>query len=220
MMFRFILLVALLCVTLRPSEAAFGFKSKEQKEAEKMAKNSVNAGINALNDVANDPRAAMEAMQMLNDPAARAEVEKMMQDPAFKKEMEKLKHNPQYLQAVENAREMFADPEKAARVQRELMEGEQKLTDAQLGMRELSKAASDPQMLAEAMEMMKDPEIAKEVQEMMKDPAFQAEMRRYTESPEFKHSMNKAAQEIEKIASDPVQMKKAEQAAAAMMGKK
>jgi hypothetical protein len=37
-----------------------------------------------------------------------------------------------------------------------------------LGLGELSKAAKDPKLLAEAMDMLKDPEIRKEVDKMMK----------------------------------------------------
>ena len=36
------------------------------------------------------------------------------------------------------------------------------LTDAELGIRELSKTLKDPSLLQEALQMLKDPEIAKE----------------------------------------------------------
>ena len=92
-------------------------------------------------------------------------------------------------------------------------------------MQELAKAAKNPKLLAEAMEMLKDPEIAAEVvdeqwspsacrcdvscfplqvQAMMKDPSFQAEMKQFTESSNFKTAMHRTAEELEVPSTWPV----------------
>merc|ERR1719161_1032273 len=46
------------------------------------------------------------------------------------------------------------------------------INDAELGMANLQKAARDPAMLKQAMDMFKDPNTMAEVKKMMADPAF------------------------------------------------
>lgn len=70
------------------------------------------------------------------------------------------------LLCLQGAKDMYSNPETAARVQAQLIEAASELkqeSDIDIGLRELAKAAKNPKMLADAMEMLKDPEIAKEV---------------------------------------------------------
>jgi hypothetical protein len=120
--------------------------------------------------------------------------------------MEELKKDPSFVSAVSTAKELYEDPAKAQNILQQIKDdaiaaglpgGSEKLSDAEIGLRELGKAARNPKLLADALEMLKDPETVAEVQAMMKDPAFQAEMKKYTEDPNFKLAMKKAAQEME-----------------------
>jgi len=45
----------------------------------------------------------------------------------------------------------------------EQLKKQQQLSDVELGIAELAKAAKNPKMLADAMEALKDPEVAREV---------------------------------------------------------
>ena len=81
-------------------------------------------------------------------------------------------------------------------------------SDFELGMQEVTKAARNPKLLAEALEMLKDPEVAAAVDAMMKDPKFVAEARRLTENPNFKQAMSRAAEDIEQLSKDPLLMSK------------
>lgn len=49
------------------------------------------------------------------------------------------------------------------------------LNDAELGMANMQRAARDPAMLKQAMDMFKDPNTMAEVKKMMQDPAFKAQ---------------------------------------------
>ena len=108
-----------------------------------------------------------DSMAALKDPATMKEVEKLMSDPAFIKEMEKIKSDPNFAGAVQSAKDLYGNYVKAAQVFGQLNSRTPKeggiLSDAQLGMHELSKAMKNPAMLAEAMELLKDPETAAEV---------------------------------------------------------
>ena len=81
-------------------------------------------------------------------------------------------------------------------------------SDFELGMQEVAKAARNPKLLAEALEMLKDPEVAAEVDAMMKDPKFVEEARRLTQNPKFKDAMSRAADDIEQLSKDPLLMNK------------
>ena len=140
------------------------FGAKKEKEEQKIgAKESVALGIDMMMQAASDPSSLKEAMSMLNDPATRKEVESMMADPAFKKEMEKMKNNPVYMNAVQGAKEVL-EPQRVASSRGKMAAQEvEELSDAELGMQQMMKAAKDPKMIADAMEMMKDPETAAQV---------------------------------------------------------
>lgn len=127
-------------------------------------KSTIAAGMDTLRSTATDPSAFRDALESLNDPETLKEVRKLMDDPNFKKEMEILKNDPMFLSAAEKARTVFEDPQKAAELVSELSKmNRDKASDAQLGLAELGKAAKDPKLLAEAMEMLKDPTISAEV---------------------------------------------------------
>merc|ERR1719316_778504 len=49
------------------------------------------------------------------------------------------------------------------------------LNDAELGMANLKKAARDPAMLKQAMDMFKDPNAMAEIKKLMQDPSFKAQ---------------------------------------------
>ena len=146
------------------TNAFFGGKKDKEEDKKISAKDSVALGVNMMMEAASDPRAMREAMEALsNDPATRREVEQMMADPAFRKEMEKMKSNPVMMNAIQGAKDML-DPQRAANIQSQMAaHQEEELSDAALGMQEMIKAAKNPKMLADAMEMMKDPETAAEV---------------------------------------------------------
>ena len=62
--------------------------------------------------------------------------------------------DPLFVNAMQSTKEMYANPEKAAEIvgdlRRASVENDRpKLTDAELGLRELSKAASDPKLMME-----------------------------------------------------------------------
>ena len=86
----------------------------------------------------NDPNAMQELQEMMNDPQVMKEVEALLQDPNFIKEYEELKKNPEFIRSVMN---QGSD------------ETEKPLSDAELGFRELAKAAQDPSMLKETLEV-------------------------------------------------------------------
>lgn len=58
---------------------------------------------------------------------------------------------------------------------------QEKISDAQLGLQELAKAARNPKALVEAMEMLKDPEIAAEVgvSRLLANPSIQCHIAYY-----------------------------------------
>jgi uncharacterized protein YjgD (DUF1641 family) len=161
---RFITLLLLLVISAPSVTFAFFGGRKDKEDDQKIgAKESVALGVDMMMQAASDPRALKEAMSALNDPATRREVESMMADPAFRKEMEKMKSNPVYMNAIQGAKDML-DPQRAAHIQSQMAAHEEAdLSDASLGMQEMIKAAKNPKMLADAMEMMKDPETAAEV---------------------------------------------------------
>lgn len=210
-----ILLLLVIFISINNTDAFFGGKKKEDKK-EISAKDSLVLGIESLMKSSNDPNALLEIQGMLKDPEALAQVQKMMKDPEFQQEMERLKSNPVYANAMAQAADLYNNPTRAAEIlemkrQAETLNPEDELTDAELGFKELQKAAKNPKMLAEAMEMLKDPEIQKEVQAMMKDPDFQRQMKAYTDSPSFKKAAAYAAGEVDRIAQDPVKLKQFEQ---------
>jgi uncharacterized protein YjgD (DUF1641 family) len=122
-----------------------------------------------IHDMGNNPTAMKETLALLSDPSTRAELEELMRDPAFQKEMEKLKSNPVYMNALQSAKEMFDNPEKLATLHSQMaakvneVNEDGATSDVALGIQELSKAAKNPKMLADAMEMLKDPDVVKEV---------------------------------------------------------
>lgn len=209
-----ILLLLVIFISINNTDGFFGGKKKEEKK-EISAKDSLVLGIESLMKSSNDPNALLEIQGMLKDPEALAQVQKMMNDPEFQQEMERLKSNPVYANAMAQAAELYNDPTRAAEIlemkRQAETQVEDELTDAELGFKELQKAAKNPKMLAEAMEMLKDPEIQKEVQAMMKDPDFQRQMKAYTDSPSFKKAAAYAAGEVDRIAQDPVKLKQFEQ---------
>jgi predicted TIM-barrel fold metal-dependent hydrolase len=81
-------------------------------------------------------------------------------------------------------------------------------SDFELGMGEMARAAKNPKVLAEALEMLKDPEVAAQVEAMMKDPKFVAEARKLSNNPNFKEAMSNAAEDIERLSKDPAVMSK------------
>lgn len=160
---RIILLSSLLLLCTSNVVNGF-FGGKKEKEEKKIgAKESVALGIDMMMQAASDPSSLKEAMSMLNDPATRKEVESMMADPAFKKEMEKMKNNPVYMNAVQGAKEMLVPQPGANSRGKTAPQEVEEISDADLGMQQLMKAAKDPKMIADAAKMMEDPEIAAQV---------------------------------------------------------
>lgn len=159
-----IIALSLIVLTCTSNVVNGFFGGKKEKEEQKIgAKESVALGIDMMMQAASDPASLKEAMSMLNDPATRKEVESMMADPAFKKEMEKMKNNPVYMNAVQGAKEVLEPQRGAGSRGRAASPEVEDLSDADLGMQQMMKAAKDPKMIAEAMEMMKDPETAAQV---------------------------------------------------------
>lgn len=157
-----IIVLLFICASTFTS-ALFGGKKDKDEDKKIGVKESVALGVDMMMQAAGDPRALKEAMSALNDPATRKEVESMMADPAFRREMEKMKSNPVYMNAIQGAKDML-DPQRAASIQSQISsQQDSELSDAALGMQEMMKAAKNPKMLADAMEMMKDPETAAEV---------------------------------------------------------
>ena len=79
------------------------------------------------------------------------EVEKMMKDPAFIKEMERIKQDPLFANAMQQAKDMYSDPAKAARMMSELSAQAaaataSKKSDVQLGMEEIARTAKNPKV--------------------------------------------------------------------------
>ena len=151
-----ILLVLLLFISINHVNAFFGGKKdKENKKDDISAKETLALGIESMMKNANDPQALKEIQDMLKDPEAMAEVQKLMKDPSFVKEIEKLKENPLYQNAMQQAAELYQDPQRAAEILEMKRQAEaqleEQLSDAELGIRELQKAAKNPKMLAEAM---------------------------------------------------------------------
>eukprot|EP00595_Chromulina_sp_UTEXLB2642_P000714 CAMPEP_0196761364 /NCGR_PEP_ID=MMETSP1095-20130614/565_1 /TAXON_ID=96789 ORGANISM="Chromulina nebulosa, Strain UTEXLB2642" /NCGR_SAMPLE_ID=MMETSP1095 /ASSEMBLY_ACC=CAM_ASM_000446 /LENGTH=152 /DNA_ID=CAMNT_0042110789 /DNA_START=219 /DNA_END=677 /DNA_ORIENTATION=+ len=144
------------------------------------------------------------------------EVQQLMNDPSFKREMEQLTKNPKVKQYIDAASEVYSNPDKANEFYAQIAEAlkvkdkKSQLSDAQLGLRELSKVANSPELLAETLEMLKDPEIAKEVKEMMNNPEFISEMKKFTSSKDFQHAKSIASDYAESLSSDPVKMKQLE----------
>jgi len=215
-----------MCMSTTDAFFGGGKKKKEEDKKKEMpkGKDAVAAGMDSIRKTAQDPRLMKDAMEALQDPETMKEVQQLMNDPEFIKEMERIKSDPQFANAVQSAKEMYSDPEKAAQVLGQLKSQSaaangakrQPKTDAQLGLQELAKTAANPKMLADAMEMLKDPETATEVRAMMNDPAFQAEMQTITESAQFKDAMGRAAQDIEALSNDPATLKKLKAKAEAM----
>ena len=138
-------------------EGKFGGRRKDDSDLDEV-----------INGATRDPQVLKDAMRALKDPSTMREVEKLMSDPAFIKEMERLKTDAKFASAVESAKSLYNDADRAAKVFGDLSaqaanRREAGVSDAQLGMSELSKAAKDPQMLVDAMQIMQDPEIAMEV---------------------------------------------------------
>lgn len=157
------LVVILIICASNFTGALFGAKKDRDEDKKIGVKESVALGVDMMMQAASDPNTLKEAMSALNDPATRKEVESMMADPAFRREMEKMKSNPVYMNAIQGAKDML-DPQRAAHIQSQIStQQETDLSDAALGMQEMMKAAKNPKMLADAMEMMKDPETAAEV---------------------------------------------------------
>jgi hypothetical protein len=88
-------------------------------------------------------------MMQLNDPKTKAEVDRMLADPTFRRQLEKMKNDPSYRDTIDGTKAALADSAVNS-------DGDT-ISDAQLGMSELAKAAKDPKLMAEAMNMMKDP---------------------------------------------------------------
>eukprot|EP01038_Epipyxis_sp_PR26KG_P004895 gene4895-6854_t len=188
----------------------FGNNKKKEEEAKKKeVQDTIYQGMQSLKNVATDPSSLQETLELMNDPETMAEVKRLMNDPTFVSEMDRIKKDPMFLNAMQSAKEMYEDPEKAAKILSEIRAEKEKpvMTDAQLGLSELAKSARDPKMLKEAMDMLKDPEVAAEVQAMMSDPAFKAEMKKMTDSPAYKAAMTRAAEDIEMLSKDPAKLK-------------
>ena len=135
---RCAVLFVLICLVLLGLCPVGAFFEKKETKEEIQAKQSLQAGLNMMQD----PAAVQDAMKALNDPATKREVEKLLKDPAFAKELEKMKNNPQYKATVEGAKAAMADPQLAARISSEMnQQGE--MSDVQLGMAELAKTAKN-----------------------------------------------------------------------------
>ena len=172
----FLVVVSVLLVDV--SGSYFGNKRKKEKQQpqagefpdENKAKDTIDEGVDTLLATAQDPKLLKDAMAALKDPSTMKEVEKLMSDPAFIREMEKIKSDPQFASSVQSAKELYNDAAKAAKTFGELGARANKgglhngrPSDAQLGMSELAKIAKNPQMMADALQMLKDPETVAEV---------------------------------------------------------
>ncbi len=129
-----LVLVLFIVICICSSDAFFGKGKKKEEDAKKQAK----LGADMLVKTMNDPNAMHELQEMMNDPQVMKEVEALLQDPNFIKEYEELKKNPEFIRSVMN---QGSD------------ETEKPLSDAELGFRELAKAAQDPSMLKETLEV-------------------------------------------------------------------
>ena len=145
----YVVLLLLLSLLSTPTTALFG--GGEQKKKEEAATDSLKEGLELLKD----PKNVREAMMQLNDPATKREVDRMLADPTFRKQLERMKSDPAYRATIDGTKAALADPDNAAG--REVNQDGDAVSDAQLGMSELAKAAKDPKLMAEAMNMMKDP---------------------------------------------------------------
>lgn len=207
-------LVVLLIIFLLPySDALFGFGKKKKEKREK-AKNDVSAGISMLSNTVKDKDALKDALAALDDPEMMQEVEKMMQDPDFKKEIEAYTNSPEFQAAMEQTK---AEIERVQRIKqantgssrgdiaaRGTVRGGS--ANADLGMAELQRMASDPEAMADTMKMLQDPEVQAEVQKLMQDPEFRAQMEAYTQTPEFEHAMATAKEQLEVLSQDPAKL--------------
>lgn len=140
-------------------------KEKERERREGLTDRSEGRGVD---ERLAPPGGVKEAMEILFDSATIRDVQALMNDPDFVRQMEQLKSNPQNADAVKSAKDLFLDEAKAASLFSQIArrDGERAslgLTDAQLGMTELKRAAKDPTILSETLEMLKDPSVVAEV---------------------------------------------------------
>lgn len=211
LLLAYLSLTILLIHLLSTADAIFGSKKEDKKgkddkkEREFSGKDSAALGLMGLADMAKnlDTKSMMELQAMMEDPETMAEVQKLMQDPEFQQEMNKITSDPTFTKAMSSAQELLGK-EKAGDIYKHLAEerNNPKKSDFEIGMSELAKAAKNPKVLAEALELLKDPEMAAEVQAMMKDPAFVAEMQKVTSDPNFKSAMERAAGDIELMSKE------------------
>ena len=151
-----LLFIVLLLTLLTLCTSLFG--RKKHKESED-ASDLVQSGIDALREAARDPSILQNAVDAMGDPNTMKEVKKMMNDPAFVKEMEKLRNDPY----VRKALEATVGIDRGDQINFLNSAKKLKQSDAHLGLEELMKAAKNPKLLAEAMEMLKYPSIVAEV---------------------------------------------------------
>jgi len=210
------LVCCVLMLILHSAEGLFGFGDKKKREAEEREKaakeqNTVGLGLASLAQALNDPEVMRETMAMMEDPETMEEIRKLMQDPSFIEDMEKLKHDPTFSEVLKSAKqELQKDPRITKAALRDAAESMSapKMSDAELGLEGLRKAATDPELLRETLEMLKDPDVAAEVAAMMADPAFQAEMKKMTDSPKYKEALNEAKEAMADLAKDPANLEK------------
>jgi len=134
-----------------------------------------------------------------------AEAKKMMESPEFKAQMKKLEKSKEFKEAVKKTGEMMKDPAQAARMEAQmehmLKRGQDTMKkNAQSSMTEaLGAMSDDPEVMAEAMKMMKDPDFQKNIANMAKDPAFKnymTAMQEMMKDPETKKKMEAMTQQF------------------------
>ena len=155
------------------------FAGRKKKDDEIRA--SVEAGVEMMGRA--DANTMRDLREMMQDPAMVQEAQKMMKDPAFlkgestnhyqrrnkqKREYQKRESSPNYYNYISEVEKLKSDPAflsmmqgQQARAKSSQMgvtgeaseEGNEQLSDAELGLRELGKAARDPKLMQEAMEV-------------------------------------------------------------------
>ncbi|CAM9328844.1 unnamed protein product [Ascophyllum nodosum] len=85
--------------------------------------------------------------------------------------------------------------------------------NAKIGLKGFAQAAQNPEMLTEAMSMLRDPETIKAAEEMMQDPEFKSEISQYIETIKnnsaFQAAMGEARRKYQALLKDPEKMKEA-----------
>mmetsp|Transcript_5767 Transcript_5767/g.9993 ORF Transcript_5767/g.9993 Transcript_5767/m.9993 type:complete len:200 (-) Transcript_5767:103-702(-) len=167
---------SLLSASLLLSGSAVYAARGDDKEADALY--DAQLGMAGLKHATQDPTLLAQLMQDMQDPEMMAEAKKMMESPEFKAQMKKLEKSKEFKEAVKKTGEMMKDPAQAARMEAQmehmLKRGQDTMKkNAQSSMTEaLGAMSDDPEVMAEAMKMMKDPDFQKNIANMAKDPAF------------------------------------------------